>query len=75
MFNTPSKQDLYKENKKLRRLLNETWFMLDECKVDFSNGVVAPCGTDEGNVRGWEFYHNLEKEVTPYLEWRNHESK
>lgn len=67
MFNSPSRQELYKENKKLRVLLNNIWQMLDECKLDFSNGCVAPNGVDEGDVLGWRFYRELEEESKKVL--------
>jgi len=48
---------------KLRRLLRDTWMMIEHAtNIDFHNGV-EHMGIDEGDVRGWEFYHKLRKEI------------
>jgi len=48
---------------KVRKLLHDTWIMIENAtKIDFSNGNVY-MGSDEGNVRGFEFYEKLKKQV------------
>jgi len=51
----------------LKALLRDTWMMLwHATDIDFSNGVVHQ-GVDEGDVRGWEFYHDLEQKLFDLL--------
>jgi len=36
---------------------------LENAPIDYSNGIVAPNGMDEGRVRGWEGHCELENEL------------
>jgi len=51
----------------LKELLRDIWMMLwHAANIDFSNGVTAH-GLDEGNVRGWKFYKDLEERTIKLL--------
>ena len=53
--------------KALSELLRDTWMMLwHAANIDFSNGNVHN-GMDEGDVRGWEYYHDLENKLFELL--------
>lgn len=45
---------------KLESLLKDTWMMLwHATNIDFHNGVEY-MGMDEGDIKGWGFYYDLE---------------
>lgn len=54
------------EKDKLKELLRDTWMMLWNVSIDFSNGVTHQ-GMDEGKVRGWKMYKDLEDRLFDLL--------
>jgi hypothetical protein len=66
-MSNPSYEDALGRIEELEAAVESALRWLEHAPVDYRNGIVAPNGVDEGNVRGWEWHRKLANELRVVL--------